>query len=71
MAKKNEPTIPTIFGQVVVGPPGSGKTTYCSHIYDYLKKIGRRALIINLGKVLLKLIIYLSQRVFCFNFRSW
>lgn len=36
------------FGQVVVGPPGSGKTTYCLGMFQYLKAIGRDAAIINL-----------------------
>lgn len=36
------------FGQVVVGPPGSGKTTYCLGMHQYLKAIGRDAAIVNL-----------------------
>eukprot|EP00752_Nemacystus_decipiens_P007325 g6554.t1 len=36
------------FGQVVVGPPGSGKTTYCLGMCQYLKAIGRDAAVINL-----------------------
>ena len=36
------------FGQVVVGPPGSGKTTYCFGMYQYLKAIGRDAAVVNL-----------------------
>lgn len=36
------------FGQVVVGPPGSGKTTYCHGMFQYLKAIGRDAAVINL-----------------------
>lgn len=31
------------FGQVVVGPPGSGKTTYCAGMLQYFKAIGRYA----------------------------
>ncbi|CAM9156678.1 unnamed protein product [Ectocarpus fasciculatus] len=36
------------FGQVVVGPPGSGKTTYCLGMCQYMKAIGRDAAVINL-----------------------
>lgn len=38
----------TIFGQIVVGPPGSGKSTYCKFICENLKQLGRNAKIINL-----------------------
>ncbi|CAF4920110.1 unnamed protein product, partial [Rotaria socialis] len=30
--------MPVVFGQIVVGPPGSGKTTYCAAIQDYYNK---------------------------------
>ncbi|CAO3642581.1 unnamed protein product [Cunninghamella blakesleeana] len=36
------------FGQVVVGPPGSGKTTYCWGAYQYLTAIGRKVAVVNL-----------------------
>ncbi|CAN0409725.1 unnamed protein product, partial [Scytosiphon promiscuus] len=36
------------FGQVVVGPPGSGKTTYCLGMHQYMKAIGRETAVINL-----------------------
>ncbi|CAL4062897.1 unnamed protein product, partial [Meganyctiphanes norvegica] len=36
------------FGQVVLGPPGSGKTTYCAAIAKFLKSIGRKVAIVNL-----------------------
>eukprot|EP00551_Chaetoceros_affinis_P004694 CAMPEP_0203684122 /NCGR_PEP_ID=MMETSP0090-20130426/47873_1 /ASSEMBLY_ACC=CAM_ASM_001088 /TAXON_ID=426623 /ORGANISM="Chaetoceros affinis, Strain CCMP159" /LENGTH=523 /DNA_ID=CAMNT_0050553285 /DNA_START=41 /DNA_END=1612 /DNA_ORIENTATION=+ len=37
-----------IYGQVVIGPPGSGKTTYCNGMQQYLRLIGREALVVNL-----------------------
>lgn len=36
------------FGQVVIGPPGSGKTTYCNGMSQFLKLIGRKVAVINL-----------------------
>ena len=36
------------FGQLVVGPPGSGKTTYCRGMYEFLTGIGRKVAVINL-----------------------
>lgn len=38
----------TIFGQIIVGPPGSGKSTYCKCIADNLRQLGRNPKIINL-----------------------
>lgn len=37
-----------MFGQVVIGPPGSGKSTYCYGMYQFLSAIGRKCAIINL-----------------------
>ena len=37
-----------VFGQVVIGPPGSGKTTYCIGLQQYLEGIGRKVAVINL-----------------------
>lgn len=37
-----------IYGQVVVGPPGAGKTTYCNGMQQYLRALGREAVVINL-----------------------
>ncbi|GAY67712.1 hypothetical protein CUMW_258780, partial [Citrus unshiu] len=31
-----------VFGQVVIGPPGSGKTTYCNGMSRFLSLIGRK-----------------------------
>lgn len=36
------------FGQIVVGPPGSGKTTYCAGMSAYLNVVGRPCSVINL-----------------------
>ena len=36
------------FGQFIVGPPGSGKTTYCHGMHQFLTALGRSAAIINL-----------------------
>jgi len=37
-----------IYGQVVVGPPGSGKTTFCDGMQQYLRLLGRDAWVVNL-----------------------
>jgi GTPase SAR1 family protein len=38
-----------IYGQIVVGPPGSGKTTYCDGMQQYLRLVGRTdTLVVNL-----------------------
>ncbi|XP_025899180.1 GPN-loop GTPase 2 [Nothoprocta perdicaria] len=36
------------FGQAVIGPPGSGKTTYCHGMQQFLRALGRRAAVVNL-----------------------
>ncbi|XP_026751452.1 GPN-loop GTPase 2 isoform X1 [Galleria mellonella] len=36
------------YGQLVLGPPGAGKTTYCSKMGALLKKLGRNVIIVNL-----------------------
>eukprot|EP00754_Rhynchopus_humris_P041833 Rhum_TRINITY_DN25368_c0_g1::Rhum_TRINITY_DN25368_c0_g1_i1::g.181938::m.181938/K06883/K06883; uncharacterized protein len=36
------------FGQLVFGHPGSGKTTYCTGLAQYLSAIGRQVAIVNL-----------------------
>ena len=37
-----------VFGQVVIGPPGSGKTTYCNGMRQFLSGLGRQVAVINL-----------------------
>ncbi|XP_024536899.1 GPN-loop GTPase QQT1 [Selaginella moellendorffii] len=37
-----------VFGQIVIGPPGSGKTTYCNGLQQFLGLIGRKTAVINL-----------------------
>lgn len=38
----------THWGQLVCGPPGSGKTTYCAAMHEFLNKAGRPTVIVNL-----------------------
>ncbi|XP_052100414.1 GPN-loop GTPase 2-like isoform X2 [Mytilus californianus] len=38
----------TTFGQVVIGPPGCGKTTYCHGMSQFLTQLGREVAVINL-----------------------
>ena len=37
-----------MFGQVVIGPPGAGKSTYCHGMYQFMAAIGRKLCVINL-----------------------
>ena len=36
------------FGQVIIGPPGSGKSTYCAGMSQFLSALNRPCSIINL-----------------------
>ena len=36
------------FAQVIIGPPGSGKTTYCQGMKEFLTNIGRKVAVVNL-----------------------
>lgn len=38
----------TIFGQIVIGPPGSGKTTYCNGMSQFLTALGRKVAVVNI-----------------------
>ncbi|EDL30057.1 ATP binding domain 1 family, member B [Mus musculus] len=42
------PAPTTAFGQAVIGPPGSGKTTYCLGMSEFLRALGRRVAVVNL-----------------------
>jgi tRNA uridine 5-carbamoylmethylation protein Kti12 len=42
----------TSFGQIVIGPPGTGKTTYCDGMQQFLKSLGRNVILVNLGSSL-------------------
>ena len=37
-----------MFGQLVIGPPGSGKSTYCTGMLQFLTGCGRQCVIVNL-----------------------
>ena len=36
------------FAQLVIGPPGSGKSTYCDGMHQFLSSIGRKCSVVNL-----------------------
>lgn len=36
------------FAQLVIGPPGAGKSTYCNGMHQFMGAIGRRCSIVNL-----------------------
>ena len=36
------------FAQLVIGPPGSGKSTYCCGMKEFLSALGRKVAIVNL-----------------------
>jgi len=36
------------FGQLVIGSPGSGKSTYCAGMFQFLSALGRDVAVINL-----------------------
>ncbi|KAK5239104.1 hypothetical protein LTR40_014851, partial [Exophiala xenobiotica] len=36
------------FGQLVIGPPGAGKSTYCNGMQQFMGAIGRKCSVVNL-----------------------
>lgn len=36
------------FAQLVIGPPGSGKSTYCNGMHQFMGAIGRKCSVVNL-----------------------
>lgn len=48
MALDKFKSVNKLYGQLVLGPPGAGKTTYCCEMSKLLKKIGRKTVLINL-----------------------
>ncbi len=38
----------SIFAQLVIGPPGSGKSTYCKAMKEFLQAAGRNVAVVNL-----------------------
>lgn len=45
---KNIKAAKGLFGQLVIGPPGSGKTTYCWKMAEHLIKCNRKVVTVNL-----------------------
>jgi hypothetical protein len=37
-----------LYGQIVIGAPGAGKTTYCDGMQQYLRLLGRECHVVNL-----------------------
>ncbi|XP_058451593.1 GPN-loop GTPase 2 [Malaya genurostris] len=37
-----------LFGQLIIGPPGSGKTSYCNKMKQFLQKLDRKVTVVNL-----------------------
>ena len=36
------------FAQLIIGPPGSGKSTYCDGMQQFMSAIGRKCSVVNL-----------------------
>ena len=38
----------TFYAQLIIGPPGSGKSTYCKGMKEFLREVGREVSVVNL-----------------------
>jgi len=38
----------TTFGQLIIGPPGSGKTTYCCIMQEFMQNLNRNVIVVNM-----------------------
>ena len=36
------------FAQLIIGPPGAGKSTYCDGMHQFMSAIGRKCSVVNL-----------------------
>lgn len=48
LAKNQFKNTSTVFGQLVIGPPGSGKSTYCNRMCELMKELDRKVELVNL-----------------------
>ncbi|KAF9412929.1 hypothetical protein HW555_008708 [Spodoptera exigua] len=48
VSAKKFKSVQKYYGQLVLGPPGAGKTTYCGKMSELLRKLGRNVVVINL-----------------------
>jgi GPN-loop GTPase len=37
-----------LYGQLIIGPPGSGKSTYCHKITEFYHQLNRKVVVVNL-----------------------
>lgn len=48
LSNKNLKYSTSLYGQLVIGPPGSGKSTYCHHVSKFFKQLDRKVGIVNM-----------------------
>jgi hypothetical protein len=55
---------------MLLGPPGSGKSTYCHSMADFLRSQNRKVALVNLG--ILKCLLYFPIKIYNMIVnRSW